>query len=366
MLKRFYNGFITDKWSDLLAGITLSAGVRESFGALKTCSERYRFIWWVNFSVWTAIIFVTAVVLLVWLFLSWPPEKGRNAGQYEHIYTHQEIDNPGQWIGGKETANYTNTPDKTADKKPSRQESLNSYNKDKRDVNAQEGMWRAAIALVVLTVFQIFIGAATVIFVIFTFNTQRRELGAANRTAEAAENAERARIIADVVFDYVDGDGKSLVVGDVIEEHGFLRPNISFRNHGRTPAFDVEIQVIYQPLRAYQASMVPDRTIYAACNLISMPPNKKIRPEITGMELAKDLLQTPRGSPDNLDYIVWTKISYRTIFDDPTSDLRVDITEYVCGIRLTYVETKKGTHTGFAKGVFVNGRVAEASEWPNA
>lgn len=48
--------------------------------------------------------------------------------------------------------------------------------KDKRDINAQEGMWRAANYLVVLTFFQILIGVLTIIFVWRTLVTQRAEL----------------------------------------------------------------------------------------------------------------------------------------------------------------------------------------------
>ena len=63
------------------------------------------------------------------------------------------------------------------------QKSLNSSElaRQKRDVTAQEGMWRAAIHLVVLTFFQICLGFVTILLVWNTFRVQREELDATKK-----------------------------------------------------------------------------------------------------------------------------------------------------------------------------------------
>lgn len=94
---------------------------------------------------------------------------------------HREYTNHANLSGGSatsETDPNQNQSESEKDKSPSDDENELVFIKDKRDLNAQEGMWRAANYLVVLTFFQIFIGLGTVILVWRTFWVQRDELGA--------------------------------------------------------------------------------------------------------------------------------------------------------------------------------------------
>ena len=97
---------------------------------------------------------------------------------------HREYTNHANLSGGSatsETDPNQNQSESEKDKSPSDDENELVFIKDKRDLNAQEGMWRAANYLVVLTFFQIFIGLGTVILVWRTFWVQRNELDATNK-----------------------------------------------------------------------------------------------------------------------------------------------------------------------------------------
>ena len=103
---------------------------------------------------------------------------------------------------------------------------LNEFNKEKRDINAQEGMWRAANALVFLTYIQVIVGGATVLLVIFTYKTQRRELHAANRAADVAELASKPYVYPKI--------------------HASFAPDHSFVKNGKTfqiPKFNKTVTI---------------------------------------------------------------------------------------------------------------------------
>ena len=108
--------------------------------------------------------------------------------------------------------------------------------KDKRDLNAQEGMWRAAKALVFLTFLQIIVGAGTLYFLIKTFQTQRSELGAARRATEAAENAARAIVMLDFQTRFVTQAGESS------DHKEFFKIQPVLKNIGKTPAKGVSFK----------------------------------------------------------------------------------------------------------------------------
>lgn len=74
-----------------------------------------------------------------------------------------------------------------------------AFIKDKRDLIAQEGMWRAANYLVLLTLLQLIVGGFTALYLVLTFRTQRSELRAAVRTAKMAEESTRPMILVHLV-----------------------------------------------------------------------------------------------------------------------------------------------------------------------
>lgn len=101
-----------------------------------------------------------------------------------------------------------------------------NFIKDKRDLNAQEGMWRAANYLVVLTFCQMFIGAATLGFLGWTLITQRGELQEARNTVMS----QRAFLLPEYkLFDVMDPTKDRVILA------------VNICNYGSTPAIDVKV-----------------------------------------------------------------------------------------------------------------------------
>jgi len=164
---------------------------------------------------------VIALLLSAKSYIASPPEEGKTANEYVYIDTETKHGSVAICPEGSDDCSSTQT---SSDKNKTPEQNFNEYSKNKRDINAQEGMWRAANLLVVLTLVQVFVGAFTVYFLIKTFRTQKRELNAANRTAEAAESAERAQMLASFVTELNDqGNG-----------HGELIIRFENRNAGNT------------------------------------------------------------------------------------------------------------------------------------
>ncbi len=102
------------------------------------------------------------------------------------------------------------------------------FTKNKRDLNAQEGMWRAANFLVVLTMFQIFIGAITAWYLVRTFRTQREELEQAERATDAAESAQAAYLMIEPVCELNEDDRTT------------FKFFFQIRNYGKSPAINTD------------------------------------------------------------------------------------------------------------------------------
>ncbi len=165
-------------------------------------------------------------VVLGMFFLSLPPEKGQEAGQYEYVEAHSKSDEVSCTKGSNDHC----SSNQDAESSQEEQHAVNQFRKDKRDINAQEGMWRAANALVVLTIIQVLVGACTVYFLIVTFRTQRSELGQAKRSANAAEVASEPHVFIQLNAEILDsGEGYRVV------------PRIV--NYGQTPATEVHYSV---------------------------------------------------------------------------------------------------------------------------
>ena len=98
----------------------------------------------------------------------------------------------------------------TLDKEPM------SFVKDKRDLNAQEGMWRAANYLVALTFGELVFGVAALIFLGWTLMETRKTADAAVKTAEAAEAAERAYVSVDFELRHVGPENIERSVIEVV------------------------------------------------------------------------------------------------------------------------------------------------------
>lgn len=117
-----------------------------------------------------------------------PSEHGSEGRKYKDVYTNKAASH-GDKSGFLPESN---TPEPICSKDcsdiQSDIEKFNEFIKNGRDLYAQEGMWRAANLLVVLTYIQVCVGGLTAFYLVMTFRTQRSELGQARRTADAAES----------------------------------------------------------------------------------------------------------------------------------------------------------------------------------
>jgi hypothetical protein len=93
-----------------------------------------------------------------------------------------------------------------------------------RDLEAQEGMWVAAYALVAISFVQMIVGSIALWFIRETLKTSMDTANAAVRTAEAAESAERAFVFVRVLFD------------EHPARQGVQILKVEVSNFGRTPA----------------------------------------------------------------------------------------------------------------------------------
>ncbi|MDB4223910.1 hypothetical protein N9850_09065 [Granulosicoccus sp.] len=164
--------------------------------------------------------------LSIWFglgFLTWPSSKGSEPGQYHYIDIDKSEKNPA--ISSATTLDLCE--EKSCESK-AQEKNRNQFNREKRDINAQEGMWRAANAVVFLAAIQMLVVAATLWYIRETFKTQRGELSAANLSAESTRKAERPYVFIEPVGRILDRD------------KGQFRVDFFLRNQGRSPAMDVK------------------------------------------------------------------------------------------------------------------------------
>lgn len=101
---------------------------------------------------------------------------------------------------------------------------IDESERDKLDIYAQEGMWKSANFLVLLTLIQVLVGTFTLYFLMGTFGTQRKELEEARKHTVA----QRA---------YMLWDGESLPPRFATEDDVLL--TVVSSNTGQTPALNV-------------------------------------------------------------------------------------------------------------------------------
>ena len=105
----------------------------------------------------------------------------------------------------------------------------NENERELRDLAAQEGMQGAAIGLLLVTVIQGVIGTVGLFFLWDTLKSTRENASAANRTADAAENAERPYLMPDILATEFDGSTME-------SPRGLL--SVVATNFGNSPAFN--------------------------------------------------------------------------------------------------------------------------------
>ncbi len=202
---------------------------------------------------------------------------------------------------------------------------------DTWDLQSQRSMAKSALGILQLNFLQLLLGALTFAGIIWTIHEARRGADAANRTAEVAENSERAHVLPVVDFVYVGEDDASMTPEDALEymqragqPPARIKPSVHIKNFGSTPAQDVEITVVYEP-REYFGTL---RKVNAFSKNAVLPPAIQIYPLISMPHDSEDIVERPRVSPDGDDYIVWIKISYKSLFDAPEQPTRNEFIRY--------------------------------------
>lgn len=345
---------LVDKWADFVAWLISSRLFREGYESQQSEASRREFIRTIELSARWAICFVVFLLLMVFAFLSWPPDKGTPVPEYNFNESYHHT------VGADSMTVVTEANDggdcgASCDEK-SYQGRLNEFLDDKRNLNAQEGMWRASNAMVVLSIFQVIVGLGTVIFLVLTFRTQRSELSAANRTAQAAEDSEKAQLLFTVQYELHKPKAFKPPVTDFDRLNGrdFGLPIVKLGNYGRSPARDVEVAVYFETWgvkgenlgRPYSAV---DLKLYRKTFPI-FPSNGEQVSLPLEPELLKDLYFIP-WCQDEYVYRVRTEISYKTLFGYPHAEPVVEKMSHLGHFLVGSVKTGPATNSYFASTI---------------
>lgn len=113
--------------------------------------------------------------------------------------------------------------------------------RERRDVTAQEGMWRAANHLVVLTFFQVILGTSTLVFLAWTLKTQRGEL----KEARNVTKSQRAYL--------------NFSSFEVLQVANGIVVRIAYTNYGQTPAKSCHVSLGHAVIKdTGEQTTIPD------------------------------------------------------------------------------------------------------------
>ena len=220
-------------------------------------------------------------------YISDPPKRGNEIRDYveckaENTYAESCI------AVTESTADLTkagNASNDNADPANSEKYGPNKFIKDKRDLNAQEGMWRATNLLAFYTLLQIFLGAIGLIVVALTLKQTGQVLVEARKATMHAARSTDAAFIANRAYVMVE----KISVGNVEVDNSNLSFNsmsvtFEFKNFGNSPASNVEFNTCFFATRSSSDIECSDLTL--RCNILAgnkysdIPPGVKRRPTI--------------------------------------------------------------------------------------
>ena len=113
---------------------------------------------------------------------------------------------------------------------------LNEFIKDKRDLNAQEGMWRAAFLVVVISVMQFIVGCCGLWVLLRNLKSTNKAITAADRTANTAELAERAWVYLVLSVEHDKDYPVDNIYTQINKSNFIIKSRVV--NYGKTPATD--------------------------------------------------------------------------------------------------------------------------------
>ena len=196
------------------------------------------------------------------------------------------------------------------------------------------------------TLWSVVFGFVGSLLLLATLNATRSAAKAANRTALAAENAERAQVYVVVDFQLV----WPCVFTSSSCRINYVEPTVMLHNYGKTPAFDVQVDTIFQKFREAPGTG-GDMTEIASLDRVT-----KRYPVFPPSSAKGGVVISP---PDGVDpmgaylnqfcdfYNIWTKVSYKTVFSDQASKPIEDNREYRAILML---EHKGGTRGDVSVG----------------
>lgn len=282
------------------------------------------------FLILAVLFFISISISATKNYLSETPEKGHEPRQYA------ECKNIKSYHESCERAGSASNDDSEGNKEDSKSSKYqpNTFIKDKRDVNAQEGMWRATNAVAVFTLFQIFLGGAGLAIVLLTLNETRKVLKeaakttrqaslateAAIRSAEAAENAERPHVFVDWQGEYATTrldkkEGRVRALGSFLVDYFIF-------NNGKSPAYNilfvVSREVIPQDIKEDELSEMKQYGMPLGIPMLGTGDKNKARIDcvwdIDGTEIMIE-----HFPPDGLTYhAMW-------FYDDMVKDQRLRV-----------------------------------------
>ncbi len=191
---------------------------------------------------------LATIAALSLLYLSGPPKRGEEYRQYSEC-SKRYSDKSGCVVALPPFKNGDSSEENRV-KTGSPEYKPNGFIKDKRDLNAQEGMWRATNTLAVFTLIQIFIGFGGLYLIGKTLYETRDILDearkttrqaalateAADKTAQAAENAERAFLEVQCETEIL-GEMEIHATNELeIDANRIFSVNVYVFNYGKTPA----------------------------------------------------------------------------------------------------------------------------------
>ena len=299
---------IKDLWAALLAALILTWFFRDGFTAAKSEGKDRQYIHDVDIGARWAIGLLSILFIVLVSFLSWPPSKGDNAGHYEYIHPNSANQETSTRTIATEGENKANDENAVPSNQQQGKQSLNQFNKDKRDVNAQEGMWRATNAVVILAYIQAIIGLGTMIFLVMTFRTQRSELGQAKRSADAAGDMLSAQITKDSPFIMFFCESKAN-----LPNKGVNRVQCFAQNIGQSAALNVAYSSI-SIWRDFNGFSVNGSTTHGPSTSPELIPSEKDRHRSIAPLYQKDrTLGELVESTEKRLYII-LKFKYETVF----------------------------------------------------
>lgn len=145
-------------------------------------------------------------------------------------------------IGSEQSEKQSKKSNSVTNEKLKCQQELSTFIKDKRDLNAQEGMWKAAVYLVGFTAFQTLFGIVGLIFIYRTLSATRATLvqtgfaaTAAQESAAAEMKAQKAHVLPMLSANFRGANSANNGIETLTSRKRFVDISIAVKNFGNTP-----------------------------------------------------------------------------------------------------------------------------------